>query len=428
MKQDFSNYIGKHVSVHKKDGDTKNGILKEVVDKGTNQPFSQYIVVGPYVHMFEDIDYIKEIETLSDTCEGDEFRYCLVGNIVQESYDENHKIRKGTKAFRPGTKVCVSQNFCGDGGENRYVIGMSRHKKYIKIITAIKHIENFRFQKIYKPAILKLMAVEDRETWYKNTEEEKRYIENEAKLLNSVDNPYLKKEKVEFGTYYSGGFEKNKNNKASINDNEYRSYNIYDSNDKSNPVTTVLRKVDNNIYTYISVYYEDGSVNKTYSYSPGEYDVKVGDRVLVERNDEYVTGFVTDINYYKRNEAPCTPEILKEIEEIIDSNYIAKTSEEIEIERMSPKEKEFFDKWDIKPFDVLKHRTYNKDEIKRSNRCGCYYCERIYDALEIEDWLERDAKQTAICPYCGETFVLGDDSGYPIYDFEFIEDMNNYFF
>ena len=355
-----------------------------------------------------------------------EFRYCLVGNIVQESYDENHEIRKGTKAFRPGTKVCVSYPFCGDGGENRYVIGMSRHKKYIKIITAIKHIENFRFQKIYKPAILKLMSNEDYELWYKNTEEEKRYIEEEAKELNSPDNPYLKKEKVEFGTYYSGGVEINKNNKASSNDNGYRSYNIYDSNNKSNPVTTVLRKVDNNIYTYVSVYYEDGSVNKTYSYSPGEYDVKVGDRVLVERNDEYVTGIVTAINYYKRNEAPCSPNILKEIEEIISSGNDVEPDTKSYF--VSEKEINFFNKWDVKPFDVLKHRTFNKEEIAKSNKCGCYYCERIYNALEIVDWLERDAKQTAICPYCGETFVLGDASGYPIYDFDFIEDMNNCFF
>ena len=357
-----------------------------------------------------------------------EFRYCLVGNIVQESYDENHEIRKGTKAFRPGTKVCISTSFCGDGGENRYVIGMSRHKKYIKIITVIKHIENFRFQKIYKPAILKLMADNSKgcDSWYKNTDEEKKYIEDEAKLLNSKDNPYLKKEKVDFGTYYSDGIEIIENNKTYVNNDEYRTYNIYDSNDKENPVTTARYRIDNNIYTYVSVYYEDGTINKPYSYLPGEYDVKVGDRVLVERNDEYVTGIVTAINYYKRNDAPCSPNILKEIEEILSSDYDAEPVTKDYF--VSEKELNFFNKWDIKPFDVLKHRTFNKEEIAKSNKCGCYYCERIYNALEIVDWLERDAKQTAICPYCGETFVLGDASGYPIYDFDFIEDMNNYFF
>ena len=125
-----------------------------------------------------------------------EFRYCLVGNIVQETYDEKHNIRKGTKTFRPGTKVCVSTSFCGDGGENRYVIGMSRHKKYIKIITAIKHIENFRFQKIYKPAILELMDKKDCGTWYQNTNKDKEYIEDEVIRLNSADNPYLKKRHI----------------------------------------------------------------------------------------------------------------------------------------------------------------------------------------------------------------------------------------
>lgn len=368
------------------------------------------------------INYTEE-ETPSGTYKVDEFRYCLVGNIVQESYDENHRIRKGTKAFRPGTKVCVSYPFCGDGGENRYVIGMSRHRKYIKIITAIKHIENFRFQKIYKPAILKLMTNEDYELWYKTTESEKRYIEEEAKELNSPDNPYLKKERVEFGTYYSGGIEKNTNYKMYSDNDEYRTYNIYDSNDTENPVTIARYKVDNDIYTYVSVYYEDGSVNKTYSYSPGEYDIKVGDRVLVERNDEYVTGIVTAINYYKRNEAPCSPNILKEIEEIISSDY--DTEQVTKSFFVSEKEMNFFNKWNVKPFEVLKHRTFNREEIIRSNKCGCYYCERIYNASEIEEWLERDAKQTAICPYCGQTFVLGDASGLPIYDFDFIDGMNN---
>lgn len=124
----------------------------------------------------------------NEESQGQEFRYCLVGNIVQEAYDKNKEIRKGTRAFRAGTKVCVSRPFCGDGGENRYVIGMSRHKSYVKLITAARHIENFRFQKIYKPAILKLMDEKERDTWYQNTEEDKTYIEDVAKYLN--ENPY----------------------------------------------------------------------------------------------------------------------------------------------------------------------------------------------------------------------------------------------
>ena len=119
-----------------------------------------------------------------------EFKYCLVGNIVQErEYGENHEIVKGTKAFRPGTKVYVSPMFCGDGGENRYVIGLSRHKKYIKIVTEIKFIENFRFQKVYKPVVLKLMN-EIEYYWWKNTEEDKKWIYDEVHLLNSEKNPY----------------------------------------------------------------------------------------------------------------------------------------------------------------------------------------------------------------------------------------------
>lgn len=79
--------------------------------------------------------------------------------------------------------------FCGDGGENRYVIGLSRHKKYIKIVTEIKFIENFRFQKVYKPVVLKLMN-EKEYYWWKNTEEDRKWIYDEVHLLNSEKNPY----------------------------------------------------------------------------------------------------------------------------------------------------------------------------------------------------------------------------------------------
>lgn len=182
---------------------------------------------------------------------------------------------------------------------------------------------------------------------------------------------------------------------------------------------------DNKKYTYVSIYYEDEATDRIYSYSPGSYDVKVGDRVWVYRRDELVVGKIGAINQLTRYEAPCEPELLKEIQGFVDDDYVVKPYKEQMIDNMSPKERTFFDKWDIKPFDALRHRTFNREEIIRSNECGCYYCERIYNASEIEEWLERDAKQTAICPYCGQPFVLGDASGLPIYDFDFIDDMNN---
>ena len=187
-------------------------------------------------------------------------------------------------------------------------------------------------------------------------------------------------------------------------------------------------KKDNKKYAYVSVYYEDEATDRIYSYSPGGLDIKVGDRVWVYRKDELVVGKVGAIKQLTRYEAPCAPELLKKIHGFVDDDYVAKPYKEQLIDDMSPKERTFFDKWNVKPFDVIKHRRYNRDEIEISNKCGCYYCEKIYDVSEIEDWLIRDNGQTAICPCCGKTFVLGDASGYPTYDYEFIEDVSKYFF
>ena len=98
-------------------------------------------------------------------------------------------------------------------------------------------------------------------------------------------------------------------------------------------------------------------------------------------------------------------------------------------EGLIPEKERFIrDKYGISPYDVLPYRTYNRDVIRKSEKCCCYHCKKIFDAREIDEWLERDAGQTAICPYCGETFVLGDGSGFPVSDQEFVEALNTYWF
>ena len=97
-------------------------------------------------------------------------------------------------------------------------------------------------------------------------------------------------------------------------------------------------------------------------------------------------------------------------------------------EGISERERPLFEQYGISPFDVLKYRTYNKDAILQSRKCGCYHCKTIFNASEIRNWLERDAGQTAICPYCKETFVLADESGLPVTDKNFIKLLNEYWF
>lgn len=51
----------------------------------------------------------------------------------------------------------------------------------------------------------------------------------------------------------------------------------------------------------------------------------------------------------------------------------------------------------------------NRVEINKSLKCGCFFCTRIYDAAEVEDFIDDD--ETALCPYCGIDSVIGDASG-----------------
>jgi len=67
------------------------------------------------------------------------------------------------------------------------------------------------------------------------------------------------------------------------------------------------------------------------------------------------------------------------------------------------------------------------DQLKKDKRCGCFYCIRIYDPAEIEEWIiddnPIDKGGTAICPYCGIDSVIGESSGYPLTE-EFLRKMN----
>lgn len=91
---------------------------------------------------------------------GHSFVWCLVANITEEhKFGEEREIRVGTKQFRPGAKVYLAPVQWGDGFENVVAIGVPRHSKhYIEIITRREYMENFRVQKVFKPAILKLIC------------------------------------------------------------------------------------------------------------------------------------------------------------------------------------------------------------------------------------------------------------------------------
>ena len=62
------------------------------------------------------------------------------------------------------------------------------------------------------------------------------------------------------------------------------------------------------------------------------------------------------------------------------------------------------------------HASLHRDEIERSEICGCFYCLAIFTPDAIERWLNDrgGTGQTALCPECGIDSVLGSASGFPL--------------
>ena len=50
----------------------------------------------------------------------------------------------------------------------------------------------------------------------------------------------------------------------------------------------------------------------------------------------------------------------------------------------------------------------NEAEILSSERCGCFFCLKVFDSGEVHDWLNDGGEKTALCPYCGVDSVLPD--------------------
>lgn len=137
--------------------------------------------------------YIKEhyfnspfgIERIQHPEDDAEWRWCLVGNIIDEhTYGVEKEIRHGTKHFSPGTKVYCATSMWSDGYERIGVIGSPRHgRKYIEVIMESDKIENFRLQKCYKPAILTIMK-QRHYGWWGNSDEDKEEIQS---LVDSIN-------------------------------------------------------------------------------------------------------------------------------------------------------------------------------------------------------------------------------------------------
>ena len=77
---------------------------------------------------------------------------------------------------------------------------------------------------------------------------------------------------------------------------------------------------------------------------------------------------------------------------------------------------------------ILTHKACysHKDTILSSSLCGCFYCKQTFYPTEIEDWIDEQMGESALCPKCGIDSVI--DDRFPITNERFLEEMNRYFF
>ncbi len=116
---------------------------------------------------------------------GHSWAWCLVGNIKSEmDFGVEHEIRNDTKHFSKNTKLLLAPVQWGDGYERVVVIGTPKYsKRYIELIMAIEHIENFRMQKIYKPVLLKMMC-KSKHYWWNDLDDSRKSIITMLKYLS----------------------------------------------------------------------------------------------------------------------------------------------------------------------------------------------------------------------------------------------------
>ena len=69
----------------------------------------------------------------------------------------------------------------------------------------------------------------------------------------------------------------------------------------------------------------------------------------------------------------------------------------------------------------------NREVVKRSQMCGCFFCCKTFPASEVEDFCIDREDLTALCPYCAIDSVIPDASGWPV-DAAFLKKMKRYWF
>jgi len=53
---------------------------------------------------------------------------------------------------------------------------------------------------------------------------------------------------------------------------------------------------------------------------------------------------------------------------------------------------------------IAKASYNNHAALAAADRCGCYFCQKIFPTTEVTQWV--DQQRTGICPYCGMDTLL----------------------
>jgi hypothetical protein len=77
------------------------------------------------------------------------------------------------------------------------------------------------------------------------------------------------------------------------------------------------------------------------------------------------------------------------------------------------------------------YSSWHRKDVIKSDVCGCFYCLATFGSSEINDWVDEDTnlvEQTALCPKCNIDAVIGEASGLPITDKNFLIQMADLWF
>ena len=75
------------------------------------------------------------------------------------------------------------------------------------------------------------------------------------------------------------------------------------------------------------------------------------------------------------------------------------------------------------------HSSNHREEIQRSELCGCFHCLAVFPPSLVSEWIDEinDVGTTAMCPRCGIDSVIGAASGFPV-NADFLGAMRGYWF